>query len=437
MIATVACVILLLSGWMEWARGNKAWGLVLCAFFLTDFFSLAFFGQVPVKAYDFAIVFCTVAMICESLKIPHYFTLKNDPVAQAVVLLETYLFVRFLITGLTGAESWLYAVKAYRYQLFFLFYFLFRNIAAKDYIGGFRMLAIVSFALGVLFYLQFSGLGLLKKGADMPAEGVITLYQRLRNIPATTAFMIVSALFLAKRDAYMLFTLLFWGGIAVFSQHRGVMLSLLMALPLGLYLKGVRRRIWRLSLALFSVSVLFAPVILYRFAQKSGQTSVFEDIRNGFSVKGLKRHAAKGSFSFRTAFILERWRYMAEKPERLLCGVGAMHEDSPASRQKFHFDSGPINRKTKRRQQIETTDAAFVTFFIQYGLIGTAILFYLLCLLFIRYMRGEDIAAGIGITLWLYAVFRILSGDEFTPFFYLLLFACSIVTRQISLSLNK
>lgn len=437
MIATVICVLLLLSGWTEWSRGNKAWGIVLCAFFLTDFFSLAFFEQVAVKAYDFCLIFCTVAMAYENLKIPHYFTLKNDPIAKTVVLLEIYFFVSFLITGLIGAESWTYAMKAYRYYLFFLLYFLFRNIAVEDYIRSFKLLAYISFALGILFCLQFSGIGLLKKGIDMPAYGASSIYQRLRNIPATTAFMIVSALFLAKRDGYILFTLLFWGGIVVFSQHRGVMLSLLLALPLGLYLKGFGKRIWGLSTAIFSVFLLFSPVILYRFSPRGGQTSLFEDIRNGLSVKGLKKNATKGTFSFRTAFVLERWNYMTEKPERLLCGVGTMHEDSPASGKKFHFKLGVIKKKTNRRQRIDTNDIAFISFFIRYGLVGTGIMFYLLFLLFLRYIHGKDIAAGIGITLWLYALFRVSSGDEFTPFFYCLLFVCSVITRKITLSPNS
>ncbi len=77
MIATVVCVLLLLSGWIEWSKGNKVWGLVLCAFFLTDFFSLAFFEQVPVKAYDFGIVFCAVAMAYENLNTPHYFNVSS------------------------------------------------------------------------------------------------------------------------------------------------------------------------------------------------------------------------------------------------------------------------------------------------------------------------------------------------------------------------
>jgi len=433
MIATLVCVLLLLSGWIEWVKENKVWGLILCAFFLTDFFSLAFFEHVPVKAYDFGIVFCMVAMAYESLKAPHYFTLENDPVAKAIVLLEVYFLVRFLVTGLTGAESWPYAMKTYRYQLFFLLYFLFRNIATEDYIRCFRILTYISFALGVLFYLQFSGIELLQKAFDMPDEGVKTVYQRLRNIPAPTAFMIISALFLSKRKGYIFFTLLFWGGIVVFSQHRGMMLSLLLALPLGLYLKKCRNRIWGLLTAVFFVFLLFSPVILYRFSQGG---SVWEDIKSGMLVNGLKKNSAKGSFSFRVALISERCRYMAKEPERLLCGVGSMHEYSPASKKKFHFKSGTFNRNTDRRQQIGTDDVAFVSFFIRYGLVGIGILFYLLTLFFIQYMQGKDIVAGIGLILWLYAVFRIMSGDEFTPFFYCLLFVCSIITRNVTRSLN-
>jgi len=433
MIATVVCVLLLLSGWIEWSKGNKVWGLVLCAFFLTDFFSLFFFERVPVKAYDFGIVFCAGAMAYENLKNPHYFALANDPVAKTIVLLEAYFLAGFLVTGLTGAESWPYALKTYRYQLFFLLYFLLRNIATEDYIRCFRMLAYISFALGVLYYLQFSGIELLQKAFDMPAEDVKTLYQRMRNIPASTAFMIISALFLPKRKEYIFFTFLFWGGIVVFSQHRGMMLALVMALPLGLYLKRCRNRIWGLSAALFSVFLLFSPVILYRFSEGG---SLWEDIKSGISVKGPEKSAAKGSFSFRTALIAERCGYMAKEPRRLFCGVGAMHEDSPASRKKFHFKSGTLNRNTDRRQQIGTDDVAFVSFFLRYGLVGIGILFYLLIRLFLQYMRGEDIAAGIGLTLWLYAFFRIMSGDEFTPFFYCLLFVCGIITRNVTRSLK-
>jgi len=436
MIATAVCVLLLLFGWIEWSKGNKVWGLVLCAFFLTDFFSLAFFEQVPVKAYDFGIVFCAVAMAYENLNTPHYFTLGNDPVAKTIVLLEAYFLASFLVTGLTGAESWQYALKTYRYQLFFLLYFLFRNIATEDYIRCFGVLTYICFALGILYYLQLSGIELLQKAFDMPAGGVTTVYQRMRNIPAATAFMIVSALFLPKRKEYVFFTLLFWGGIVVFSQHRGMMLSLLLALPLGLYLKRCGNRIWGLSAVVFFVFLLFSPVILYRFSNESGRASVLEDIKGGMSVKGLEKSAAKGSFSFRTALIFERCGYMAEKPGRLLFGVGAMHEDSPASGKKFHFKSGTLNRNTDRRQQIGTDDVAFVSFFLRYGLVGIGMLFYLLIRLFLQYMQGEDMAAGIGLTLWLYAFFRIMSGDEFTPFFHCLLFVCSVITRSVTLSLK-
>ena len=433
MIATIVCVLLLLSGWIEWSKGNKVWGLILCAFFLTDFFSLAFFGQVPVKAYDFGIVFCAGAMAYENLKTPHYFTLENDPVAKTIVLLEAYSLASFLVTGLSGAGSWPYALKTYRYQLFFLLYFLLRNIATEDYIRCFKILAYISFALGVLFYLQFSGIELLQKAFDMPAEGAKTVFQRMRNIPAATAFMIISALFLPKEKKYIFFTLLFWGGIVVFSQHRGMMLALVLTLPLGLYLKRCHSRIWGLSAAVFSVFLLFSPVILYRFSEGG---SVWEDIRSGMSVKGPEKSAAKGSFSFRTALIAERCGFMAEEPGRLLCGTGTMHEDSPASKKKFHFKSGTFNRNTDRRQQIGTDDVAFVSYFIRYGLVGIGILFYLLIRFFLQYMRGKDIAAGIGLALWLYAFFRIMSGDEFTPFFYCLLFVCSIITQNISRSLK-
>lgn len=433
MIATVVCVLLLLSGWIEWSKGNKVWGLILCAFFLTDFFSLAFFGQVPVKAYDFSIVFCAGAMAYESLRIPHYFTLENDPVAKMIVLLEAYFLASFLVTGLTGSESWLYALKIYRYQLFFLLYFLLRNIATEDYIRCFRILAYISFALGVLFYLQFFGIELLQKAYDMPTEGIKTIFVRMRHIPAATAFMIISALFLPKKKKYIFFTLLFWGGIVVFSQHRGMMLALVLTLPLGLYLKKCRSRIWVLSAAVFSVFLLFSPVILYRFSEGG---SVWKDIRRGMSVKGPEKSAAKWSFSFRTALTAERCGYMAEEPGRLLCGTGTMHEDSPATKKKFHFKSGTFNQNIDRRQQIGTDDVAFVSFFIRYGLVGIGILFYLLIRLFLQYVRGKDIAAGIGLTLWLYAFFRIMSGDEFTPFFYCLLFVCGIITRNVTWSLK-
>ncbi len=154
------------------------------------------------------------------------------------------------------------------------------------------------------------------------------------------------------------------------------------------------------------------------------------------SVKNLKKNVIKGTFSFRTALILERCGYMVEDPERLLCGVGTMHEDSPASKKKFHFKLGTFNKNTNRRQQIGTNDIAFVSFFIRYGLIGIGILFYLLTRFFLQYMQGKDITAGIGLTLWLYAVFRIMSGDEFSPFFYCLLFVCSIITQNVTRSLK-
>ncbi len=440
MVATVICVLLLFFGWIEWSKGNKAWGLVLCAFFLTDFFSLAFFHQVPIKAYDFCIVFCTVLMVYENLKNPFYFTLRNDPVAKTVIVLEIYLLTNFLVTCLTGTESWVYAIKTYRYQLFFLLYFLFRNVPTMEYIRSFKILIYISFVLGILFYLQLLGVDLLQNNLDIRFGSGVLEYQRLRNIPDTTIMVIVSALFLSNRNKYLFFTLLFWGGVVVLSQHRGMMLSLLLALPLGLYLKGCRDRVLRLSMMIFTVCLLFSPVIIYRFSEKSRDISVLKDIRSGLSGEGLGKEKIKGTFSFRIALAFERLDYMAKNPKRFLYGIGVRHEDSPATKEELHFKLGSIKKEAGKkygiRQQIDTVDIAFISFFLRYGFIGIGILFYLLYLFFSQYIKGKDIAAGIGITLLLYAFFRVLSGDEFTPFFYCLLFVCSIITRMVTSSLN-
>lgn len=154
---TFVCLLLILLGWYKFVKGNIAISLIIAVFFFSNFFSLAIFQSVPIKGYDLGLAYSVGLMLFQTRERNGYFSTKGDFIAKAVVWLELYLFVRFVATIMLGEETFDFALKVYRNQLFYFLYFLLRAISPSHYIKAFKYLFYISLVLGVFFYLQLGG----------------------------------------------------------------------------------------------------------------------------------------------------------------------------------------------------------------------------------------------------------------------------------------
>lgn len=267
-------------------------------------------------------------------------------------------------------------------------------------------------------------------------------FERMRNIPVTTVLMTVF-IFLSdikNRTKYLL--LIFWAGIIVLSQHRGLMISLIVAIPLCLFLKKSYKKVFNIISMFLVAGIAFSPIIIWRFSQQgSGESSLTKEISEGLNMRSSKNAEVDGTFTFRTFMILERIEWMEGHPMNLLFGNGTIHEDSKKTASKFNFTIGYAKADEfgsySIKQQIETTDVAFLTFFMRFGVLGLVLLIVLLAILYKRYTKCSGMASYIGLALFLYSVLRILSGDEFTAVQYIILFSCATMCKRLYYRKNK
>lgn len=185
-----------------------------------------------------------------------------------------------------------------------------------------------------------------------------------------------------------------------------------------------------------SLAVLLSPILISRFSAK-GQ-SFGEEVRSGLNVDNMNT-GYTGSFSVRTFMIVERMDYLMEHPVNLVFGLGSLHESSPLVKKKFDFKLGTHTEEpdgTMSIRQIYTSDVAFLTHILRYGVIGLGLLLFLFKCLYRMYKPPKDakgninIYGDLGYAFLTYCILRCLSGDEFYDTTYMFLFLMYILSYR-------
>lgn len=147
-----------------------------------------------------------------------------------------------------------------------------------------------------------------------------------------------------------------------------------------------------------------------------------------------------GTLAFRTALLMERWKYILSNPEYLPFGVGMIDENSPNNRFNFFMGTAQDNLKFGK-SQIESVDLLWATPLLRYGIMG--IIFY--CLFFILFIKQfkciNNPYANIGALYIMLLLFTSMTGDHARrPEFLFPLFMVAVYVQRIKNmpdSLNK
>lgn len=434
MVGLLFALIVILWGWNGLYRGKKYKFVITMFLLLTEGLSMRIF-EMNIKFTDLFLLLISIPLL-HGIKKKGFFDISHDNIGKIILLLEFFFFLSFIITVITDTEDFGYAFKSYRNLWYFFAYFLLRRIPYDEYKKAFGCIFKISILWGIMFLTQIFNINLLKGGKEFNIS--MGSIERMRNIPIDTVLMVVSTALINLSVRYRTILFIFWGLIMVLSQHRGMMLSICIALPLMMFIRGKMEKIIQIALGAGLIIILFSSLLMERFSSKDNDSgmSMTEEIKKGLDFGSVQYGDWDGgsTFLFRSFLISERVEYMWKHPMNFIFGCGMLHEDSPTVAKKFHFQTGTYKLTESGNmilQQISTSDVAFLSWFIRYGLIVLLLISLLYICLFKTYYKNDNISGNIGMVLLAYCLVRFMSGDEFTAFMYMTFFICAICAKQL------
>lgn len=343
----------------------------------------------------------------------YLFSTKKDIVGRLILILVGYFFLVCLLSPLRGVESLYYSMMVFRFDFFYLLYFVFKMIPPKNFRDSIPKLLKYTIFSGILYFLQFAGISFYQE-----VELVGTEYARFANIPMLTKFMFFYLFLAPDKMKHRLFWVAFFFAMIVLSQSRGVLMGVVGSI---IVLILFRRRLLQTKVVLITliVALMLSGVIMYRLSD-SGSTGggIKEEVENveylvksnDYSSYDSRSVHTEGTFFFRVAMILERIDYLAQSPIDLIFGAGAYHERS-ASVKRLPFVLG--SNAGEYRTKVETDDVALLSHFFRCGLLY--ILIYLLFLYksFRIVWNNKELWSQVCAVMLLSAIINAISGEVF------------------------
>ena len=333
------------------------------------------FVTVGIKPVDFFLM--TVVPL--GLANINLFRCADDKLGKWILYLLTYVFIVSFANILLGVENIKYSLMLFRFHLIFIVYFLFKKIPYSDLLKAFHYLFYITVFSGFFYYLQYVGIVGILRGTD---EGMNLNQEYLwfYNVPILTPAMLFYVCFSKKTIKYRFLYIIFFAGMIIGCMSRGYIIANLLAL--GVYMiKNIRNRRNIILISSFGLIALFLlPVLSYRFS-KSGSVGnglyaeflMSKKILSGtldFNQFGSGAAIDNGTGVYRTLLIAEKINYLAKSPITFLFGGGAVHGSSPnIKRYNFRFGQSTIINGRKEKQQIDTSDVAFLSNVFRYGFV--------------------------------------------------------------------
>lgn len=424
-----------------WVLKFRLYAALMILFFLTNGFQLipaSYFdtGMGLQKGADFALIgilFVVAYTLPACIRI-----VKEDYIARSIIYFLAFIFVGILYSKFVLAYDLMVILRVARRFLFFLAYFLYRQLSFED------SKKLITYILNITTVLCFVYLSQLLTGtvllnrqgddtSDLLGSRILNTSGatiRMYNLPDFTIFSLFYCIFSTSIRGWLkpfyisVFSLSF-----VMTMHRSwlswfviIIMFLIIARNSTLWKKLVLGSL----LALFSIVPILFPAVGERL--NSGIGDIQNAMQGGYEARG----DFEDSFSFRIAHVLERWNYISKDVEKMVFGIGFLTEDASQSRY-LNFTVGW--RDSTGLRQIDTADITWSLILLWCGVTGTVI-FTFLILVFIRYLwkeRDSEIAvAGFGFCLLYFLTSFTSTGlIEPTNFMSMVLFISCVTLEKI------
>lgn len=369
MIATIISICLLLAALIQYNKGKYAWPLFILIFFASSAF-IVNLGEAPVKYKDYGILLLFGCCCIGFLRNSSFFSIKGLSGAKISALFLVFFVFEFLYAYLTNVDTIGNILAVSRDYLYALTYFVFRKSPVEEFKKGIRLIFKGVILACILFVTQyFTHLELTN--SYISETNMLSGNYRMQSTPPFIAIVLLTVLFYLRkmRGRWMLIVLLF--GIFLISQNRTPIIALF--LEIGLFILFARRTKYKLPIMIAAmVAFPFVNSLLSSRSSEEGGVSnmevpVFTYISQG-DFQGL---ASQSTFMFRIALIAERADYLLSNPEKMLFGVGPMHEDTAQKYFNFRIGTANIDSHNQARiSQLDSIDTVWGPILIRYGFIG-------------------------------------------------------------------
>ena len=396
-----------------------------------------FFPSISTKTDDFALV---VVLCCFFFNIiTHQPSIdKNDKIAKSIFILLSYYAIITLCTVLSNDESVLNSLLVFRFDLFYLSYFVFRRIPYSKIQVAVRYIFYLSTFAGVFYYLQFVGLtGVLNSESQWFRKDTM---MRLTNTPMLTQVFLFYVLFDTKLK-YRVFYILFYAGLIILPMSRGEIISTLLAIFLyALMTHRIElKKTFKFSLMIGVVLLLFSPILMYRFSNQGStgggllqEISKSTDIITTNNYKQFDNSMSviddEGTFVFRILLCTERINYLSHNVLHLLFGEGTIHETTGVKKYKFNIGTPLYDGQQITIQMIDTNDISFISHIFRYGIVYLILFISLLITMFKSVIKRTDLLSVCCSLVLLTKFIQALGSDRFYTFN--LMFFVLLVTSQ-------
>ena len=369
MIATIISICLLLAALIQYNKGKYAWPLFILIFFASNAFIINL-GEAPVKYKDYGILLLFGCCCIGFLRNSSFFSIKGLSGAKISALFLVFFVFEFLYAYLTNVDTIGNILAVSRDYLYALTYFVFRKSPVEELKKGIRLIFKGVILACILFVTQyFTHLELTN--SYVAETNILAGNYRMQSTPPFIDLILLTVLlYLRKmRGKLMVIVLLF--GIFLISQNRTPIIALF--LEIGLFILFARRTKYKLPIMIAAmVAFPFVNSLLSSRSSEEGGVSnmevpVFTYISQG-DFQGL---ASQSTFMFRIALIAERADYLLSNPEKMLFGVGPMHEDTAQKHFNFRIGTANIDSHNQARiSQLDSIDTVWGPILIRYGFIG-------------------------------------------------------------------
>lgn len=369
----------------------------------------------PLKVTDFFTLIIFFCFVRDGFKI------RNDKIGRILLIIFLYELIIGCISIATGTESLTYSIMVLRFEIYYFIYFIFKRIPYKFIEKSFRILYILTIITGIFYYLQFVGItGILQINTDIDSEAI---YNRINNKPLLASIMFFYTVFSKRKIKYRWIMALFFCGMIILSQNRGEIIATIFSVLIAIVFFGYSNLIKKLIVPGLLFSILFVPVIAYRFSSQGsvgiGATSeIFTSmdiLANNTAMNFGSRNDViynEGTAVYRALVAKERIDYLSQSTYYTLLGTGTIHEYSKNGR-KLNFYYGNINRGEVTN--IDTTDIAFLSHVFRYGLIYLFLYFIFIYFSFKHLWENKKNEFALCCLLVLICkIIQIPSGDYFS-----------------------
>lgn len=369
MIATIISICLLLAALIQYNKGKYAWPLFILIFFASDAFIINF-GEAPIKFKDYGILLLLGCCFLGYLRNSSFFSIKGLSGAKISALFLFFFVFEFLYAYLTNVDTIGNILAVSRDYLYALTYFVFRKIPVEELQKGIRLifkgviLACIIFVTQYITHLELTN-------SFVSETNILAGNYRMQSTPPFMDLILLTVLFYLRKmkGRWLVIVLMF--GIFLISQNRTPIIALF--LEIGLFVLFAKSTKYKIPIMIAAmVAFPFVNSLLASRSEQEGGTNnmevpVFTYISQG-DYQGL---STQSTFMFRIALIAERADYLLSNPERMLFGVGPMHEDT--AQKHFNFKIGTANVDSNgqyRVSQLDSIDTVWGPLLIRYGFIG-------------------------------------------------------------------